>query len=81
VRVVIAQRCAPCHSAAPTIPGVTSAPAGVAFDTPDQIQARAARILERVVTTQTMPLGNLTGITDHERALLGLWIRSGAPLR
>jgi len=81
VRVVIAQRCAPCHSSAPTLPGVASAPAGVAFDTPDQIQARAARILERVVTTRTMPLGNLTGITDQERALLGLWIRSGAPLR
>ena len=81
VRVVIAQRCAPCHSSAPTFPGVASAPAGVAFDTPDQIQARAARILERVVTTRTMPLGDLTGITDQERALLGLWIRSGAPLR
>lgn len=81
VRVVVAQRCAPCHSAAPTVPGVTAAPGGVAFDTPDQIQARAARILERVVTTRTMPLGNLTGITDAERELLGAWVRAGAPLR
>jgi len=81
VRVVMARRCAPCHSSAPTYPGVTAAPGGVLLDTPDQIQARATRILERVVTTQTMPLGNLTGITDQERALLGLWIRSGAPLR
>jgi uncharacterized membrane protein len=28
-----------------------------------------------------MPLGNLTGMTSDERALLGKWIREGAPLR
>jgi len=81
VRIVIARRCAPCHSSAPTYPGVTAAPAGVAFDTPDQIRARAPRIAERVVAQQTMPLGNVTGITDEERELLGRWIRAGAPLR
>jgi uncharacterized membrane protein len=51
------------------------------FDTPDQIQSRAQRILERAVTTRTMPLGNLTGVTEAERELLGQWVRSGAPLR
>jgi uncharacterized membrane protein len=81
VRIVIARRCAPCHSAAPTYPGVTAAPAGVAFDTPDQIRARAPRIAERVVAQQTMPLGNVTGITDEERALLGQWVAGGAVLR
>lgn len=80
-RVVIARRCAPCHSSAPTYPGITAAPAGVMFDTPQQIQARAARIAERAVVQKTMPLGNVTGITDEERALLGEWVRAGAPLR
>ena len=81
IRVVIAQRCAPCHSSAPTYPGMAAAPAGVMLDTPAQIQARAARIAERAVVQQTMPLGNVTGITGEERALLGRWVRAGAPLR
>ena len=80
VRVVIARRCAPCHSSAPTYPGITAPPAGVLLDTPEQIRARSARILERVVTSKTMPLGNLTGITEDERALLGRWIAAGARL-
>jgi uncharacterized membrane protein len=79
--VVIARRCAPCHSAAPTYPGMTAAPAGVMFDTPEQIRTRAARIAERAVVQQTMPLGNVTGITAEERALLGRWIQAGARLR
>jgi uncharacterized membrane protein len=81
VRVVIAQRCAPCHSSAPTYPGIPAAPVGVIFDTPAEIQAKAQRILERAVTTKTMPLGNLTGITDAERDLLRRWVAAGAPLR
>jgi uncharacterized membrane protein len=81
IRVVIARRCAPCHSSAPTYPGMAAAPAGVMLDTPGQIQARAARIAERAVVQQTMPLGNVTGITAEERALLGRWVRAGAPLR
>jgi uncharacterized membrane protein len=81
VRVVIARRCAPCHSSAPTFSGIAAAPAGITFDTPDQIQARAPRILERAVTVKTMPLGNLTEMTDAERDLIGRWIAAGAPLR
>jgi uncharacterized membrane protein len=81
VRVVIARRCAPCHSSAPTYPGIAAAPAGVMLDTPEQMRARATRIAERAVAQQTMPLGNVTGITAEERALLGRWVRSGARLR
>ena len=81
VRVVIAQRCAPCHSSAPTYPGISVAPAGVMFDTPAEIQGKAQRILDRAVTTKTMPLGNLTGISDAERDLLGRWVADGASLR
>ncbi|HWQ12159.1 MAG TPA: urate hydroxylase PuuD [Roseiflexaceae bacterium] len=78
VRAVIARRCVPCHSATPTDDQFTAAPAGVAFDTPEQIAAMADRIRERAVTTKTMPLGNKTGMTEEERALLGAWIRQGA---
>ena len=81
VRVVVAQRCAPCHSAAPTYPGFTVAQGGVMLDTPEQMRAWAPRMLERAVTAKTMPLGNVTQMTDAERELLGGWVRSGAALR
>ncbi len=80
-RVVIAERCAPCHSAAPTHAGTPIAPAGAVFDTPEQMRAWAPRIRERAVTARTMPLGNVTGMTDDERALLGRWIAAGAAVR
>jgi uncharacterized membrane protein len=53
----------------------------VLLDTPDEIRANAPRILTVAVATQTMPLGNLTGMTPDEREHLGRWIRAGATLR
>jgi len=81
VRVIVARRCAPCHSSAPTTAGMPVAPLGVLLDTPDQIRANAPRILAVAVDAQTMPLGNMTGMTMEERAVVGGWIRAGAALR
>jgi uncharacterized membrane protein len=80
-RAVIERRCVACHSATPTDSQFTVAPAGVMFDTPEQIKSRADRIRERAVISKTMPLGNKTGITDEERALLGAWIEQGANIK
>jgi uncharacterized membrane protein len=77
-QAVIDQRCLACHSARPTDSQFTVAPAGVMFDTPEQIKSRADRILERAVISKTMPFGNKTGMTDEERALLGRWVEQGA---
>jgi len=44
VHGVIQERCAVCHSAKPTSPLFSTAPAGVMFDTPQQIQQMAPRI-------------------------------------
>jgi uncharacterized membrane protein len=76
---VIQKRCAVCHSASPADQSFGVAPAGVAFDTPEQIRSRIERIRVRAVETRTMPLANRTHITDAERALLGAWIALGAP--
>ena len=81
VRVIVARRCAGCHSSAPTTPGIPAAPLGVLLDTPDEIRANAPRILSVAVDAQTMPLGNLTGMTPEERDRVGRWIRAGALLR
>ncbi len=57
-----------------------SAPKGVIFETPRQIKQRAPLIDAVAVASKTMPLGNETRMTDAERALLGNWVRSGAPI-
>ncbi|MBV8717710.1 MAG: urate hydroxylase PuuD [Chloroflexi bacterium] len=78
-QAVIRQRCAPCHSIAPTQPGFTAPPNGVTFDTSDQIVGRAQDIYQQAVVTRNMPFGNLTNITDDERNLLAAWVQEGAP--
>ncbi len=79
VNRVIHARCVTCHSAAPDHPTAPVAAAGVTFDTPREIKAWAPRIFERAVVTRTMPLANLTGITEEERAVIGRWYAGGAP--
>ncbi len=78
VAAIVAQRCAVCHSMTPTDASFSSPPAGIAFDTPGQIRARATAIEEQAVRTRAMPLGNVTEMTDAERELLGRWIAQGA---
>jgi uncharacterized membrane protein len=77
-RHVIDRRCAVCHSATPIDSSMGTTPAGVTFDTPDEIVARASRIQERAIVTRTMPPANKTHITDAERAILARWIAGGA---
>ena len=62
----------------PTNPSFSTAPAGVVLDTPEQIAPRPQLIEEQAVDSQAMPLGNVTGMTDEERELLGAWIAQGA---
>jgi uncharacterized membrane protein len=79
VQAVVRARCAACHSREPRIAFYGAAPGGVSFDDPAAIRRYAARLQARVVETRTMPLENLTGMTDEERALLARWIAAGAP--
>jgi len=78
VEQIVAARCAPCHSQSPTYQGFTAPPLGIAFDTPEEIKARAQDIRAQAVDSQTMPLGNVTHMTPAERGRLGLWIEQGA---
>ena len=76
VQPIFAQRCAVCHSAHPTESGYSAPPAGVLLDTPQHIENNAQRIYQQAVATTAMPLGNVTGMTDTERRLVGAWIAS-----
>ncbi len=78
VRRVVHERCTTCHSANPTHPAFPAAPGGVELDSDAQIIAEALRIHQQTVVTRVMPIGNLTNISDEERALIDQWYQGGA---
>jgi uncharacterized membrane protein len=80
VQGIIAQRCVACHAAQPKQEGFVQPPKGIVLETADQIVAQAAKIGE-TVGNKYMPLGNLTQMTDAERALIGSWVAQGATTR
>ena len=78
VQAIVAQRCVSCHSAHPNQPGFATAPAGVMFDGAEQIRQQSEKIYKQAVQLKAMPIGNLTNITDAERAAIGAWFEAGA---
>jgi len=78
IEAIVERRCAGCHSAQPTLAGFTAAPNGVLLDTPERILARTDQIRQQLAT-RAMPVGNVTGITEEERAEMLAWIERGAP--
>jgi uncharacterized membrane protein len=69
---IIDTRCAACHSRRPTQPGFTEAPKGIVFDDESDVLPLAA-LIGRVVDARFMPLGNITEMTEEERALMVEW--------
>jgi len=72
---IIERRCTTCHSEHPSNPSFPEAPTGVRLDRPELVALHAPRIQARAIDTRTMPLGNLTGMTDAERDTLAAWLR------
>lgn len=70
---ILAERCAPCHSSAPRFAGVNAAPKGIVLDDAAQLRTHAATARAQVAS-RAMPPGNITGLTDDERAALLAWI-------
>lgn len=80
VRAIMGQHCISCHAPTPTFAGITQPPAGVVLDNPAAVVQNAQRIYQQVVVTRIMPLGNLTQMTEVERAILADWVKSGAKM-
>jgi uncharacterized membrane protein len=74
---ILDQRCVPCHSHSPTQPGFNAPPNGIVLNSPAQVRAHLADVRKQL-TLRTMPLGNITGMTDGERARLLQWLGQGA---
>ncbi|MDR6584499.1 hypothetical protein HBH1_03314 [Herbaspirillum sp. BH-1] len=79
VQQVIQARCIQCHAAKPTLMPVPGK--GVLLDSPDNIAQHAQQIYQQAVVQKSMPLGNMTHITDDERAVIGKWFESGASIK
>jgi uncharacterized membrane protein len=69
VQQIVTQRCVPCHQGA-------SAPAGVRFETADEIRSRLEDIKRMAVDSRAMPPGNATQMTEEEREALATYIAS-----
>ena len=66
-----------CHAKSPTL--VPSAPKGVMYDDPAVVQGFASKI-KMQLSTNVMPPGNITKMTEEERALVISWVDAGASI-
>lgn len=74
VQAIVAEHCAGCHAESPTQGGFSTAPGGYLFRTPEDLQAQAGLVVS-ALESGYMPLGNLTGMSDQQRAVLLAWTR------
>ncbi|OED35203.1 hypothetical protein AB833_30860 [Chromatiales bacterium (ex Bugula neritina AB1)] len=73
IHKIVTERCSSCHANTPTQPGFQAAPKGIVFETPEDITRQATIIHQQTVVTKAMPIGNLTAMTDEERASIDAW--------
>jgi len=73
VRGIIHKRCTVCHSQSPVQAGFQDPPGGVILDTDEHIFNLSSRIFTTTVATRSMPIGNLTQMTEDERAAVSSW--------
>ena len=74
-RDVILGRCSMCHTAEPVYEGVLQAPRNVHLDSDAAIANHAAQVAMQAGFSHAMPPGNVTEMTDEERALIVAWFR------
>jgi len=78
VQAILKQRCVTCHAPQPTFAGLAAPPKGVMLDTPEHILSHTVA-MQTQLATRVMPVGNLTQMTDAERADVLAWLTDGAP--
>jgi uncharacterized membrane protein len=71
VQSLVSQHCISCHGAQVQMKNVR-------LDSPELVKQHAQNIYQQVVVTKQMPMGNATGLTEEDRALIGRWFVAGA---
>ncbi|WP_299649102.1 urate hydroxylase PuuD [uncultured Jannaschia sp.] len=75
VASIVQGRCSMCHAREPNWDGIRWAPKGVHLENTADIAHEARQIYLQAGVTHAMPPGNLTGITQAERAAIVGWYR------
>jgi uncharacterized membrane protein len=73
VRDTVLGRCAMCHAREPSYDGIYHAPKDVVLETDAAIANHAREIYLQAGRSHAMPPGNVTQISDRERALIVAW--------
>jgi uncharacterized membrane protein len=81
VSAIIETKCANCHMEKPTYPGFAAAPKNILLDTPERVKQHAQAVYQQTSVLKAMPIGNLTNITEEERAKIAAWFQAGAPVK
>ena len=72
VQQIVEQRCVPCHSPKPTVPGYEQAGL-IDFSDEQNIEANRELINTVVVVQKRMPFNNETNMTQEERDRIASW--------
>ena len=75
---IVQSRCAMCHKPEPVWEGIYEAPKNVILDRDVAIANRAEQVAIQAGYSHAMPPGNVTDMTDEERALIVAWFREGS---
>ena len=75
---ILQSRCVSCHAKSPANAALSEAPLGIELDTMDGLRLNAERVYLATVITRTMPLGNLTQMTDAERHEIANWFENSS---
>ena len=74
IMAIVHKRCAPCHSATPSAKfGFASPPLGIVFANLHDLRVRRTEV-EAMLASDTMPPGDVTGLTQQERTEILTWI-------
>ena len=72
---IVQKHCVMCHADKPTHESFQEAPKKITLEAVADLIKYAAAIYAQTVRTKAMPLGNQTGMTDDERAIIGQWLK------
>tara|TARA_B100001093_G_scaffold364439_1_gene349237 strand:- start:3954 stop:5135 length:1182 start_codon:yes stop_codon:yes gene_type:complete len=76
VHSIVTTHCTGCHAKQPTTAGYTVSPKGVILETLSDVQKYKVQVYAQSVSSQAMPVGNMTQMTPEERAILGHWLEN-----
>ncbi|KRA50345.1 urate hydroxylase PuuD [Devosia sp. Root635] len=76
--LTVQTRCAMCHTAEPAWPSIYEPPKNVILDNDVAIANHAKDIAMQAGYAHAMPPGNVSDMTDEERALIVAWFREGS---